>query len=93
MNAQDQISNQKLLSPQEQSLVKISALTATGNIEQLKIQLNAGLDAGLTVNEIKEALVQIYAYCGFPRSLNGISAFMAITEERKVKALQTKQER
>jgi 4-carboxymuconolactone decarboxylase len=57
MNAQDQTRNQDLLSLQEQALVKISALTATGNIEQLKVQLNKGLDNGLTVNEIKEALV------------------------------------
>jgi alkylhydroperoxidase/carboxymuconolactone decarboxylase family protein YurZ/quinol monooxygenase YgiN len=90
MNAQDQTRNKDLLSLQEQALIKISVLTATGNIEQLKIQLNEGLDAGLTVNEIKEALVQLYAYCGFPRSLNGISAFMAITEERKAKGITDK---
>jgi len=90
MNAQDQSSNQNSLTPQEQSLVIISALTATGNMDQLKIQLNAALDAGLTVNEIKEALVQLYAYCGFPRSLNGISAFMAVSEEREAKDLTDK---
>src|SRR5690606_31701695 len=80
MNAQNK--NQSL-DDREQNLAAISALTATGNIEKLKTQLNAGLDAGLTVNEIKEALVQLYAYCGFPRSLNGISSFMQVLEERK----------
>jgi 4-carboxymuconolactone decarboxylase len=90
MNAQDQNSIKELLSPQEQGLVNISALTATGNMEQLKIRLNEGLDAGLTVNEIKEVLVQLYAYCGFPRSLNGINAFMAVSEERKAKGISDK---
>ncbi len=90
MNAQNQNSTKDILSPQEQALVKISALTATGNIEQLKTHLSEGLDAGLTVNEIKEALVQLYAYCGFPRSLNGISAFMAVSEERKAKGIKDK---
>ena len=90
MNAQNQSSNKDLLDLQEQALVKISALTATGNIEQLKVQFNEGLDAGLSVNEIKEALVQLYAYCGFPRSLNGISAFMSISEERKSKGITDK---
>jgi 4-carboxymuconolactone decarboxylase len=90
MNAQNQSSNKDLLSPQEQGLVSISALTATGNMEQLKFRLNEGLDAGLTVNEIKEALVQLYAYCGFPRSLNGINAFMAVSEERKAKGISDK---
>ncbi|RZM23132.1 MAG: hypothetical protein EOO88_27150 [Pedobacter sp.] len=90
MNAQYTTSNKDMLSPQEQALVNISALTATGNIEHLKIHLISGLDAGLTVNEIKETLVQLYAYCGFPRSLNGISAFMAISEERKAKDITDK---
>ncbi len=51
----------------------------------MKASLEAGLDAGLTVNEIKEILVQMYAYAGFPRSLNGLGTFMAVMEERKSK--------
>jgi hypothetical protein len=35
------------------------------------------------VNEIKETLVQIYAYAGFPRSLKAINAFMAVMDERR----------
>ncbi|WP_312395189.1 carboxymuconolactone decarboxylase family protein [Chryseobacterium sp.] len=79
MNAQDKIN----LTVSQESLVKISSLTATGNINQLKIELNEGLNNGLTVNEIKEALVQLYAYCGFPRSLNAINEFKAVLDERK----------
>ena len=71
------------LNPQQQSLVTIAALTATGDQEQLKIQLIAALDAKLTVNEIKEALVQLYAYCGFPRSLNALDTFKTVLDERK----------
>jgi hypothetical protein len=41
----------------------------------------------LTVNEIKEILVQMYAYAGFPRSLNGISAFIGVLEEREQKGI------
>src|SRR6185312_14073356 len=73
MNAQNNTINSESLNAQQQSLVKISALTSVGNLERLKAELNAGLDAGLTINEIKEVLVQLYAYSGFPRSLNGIS--------------------
>ncbi|WP_225585455.1 carboxymuconolactone decarboxylase family protein [Flavobacterium sp. MDT1-60] len=64
-------------------MATIAALTATGNLEQLKPAINTGLKAGLTINEIKEALVQLYAYCGFPRSLNAINSLMAVLEERK----------
>lgn len=41
-----------------------------------------GLQAGLTVNEIKEVLIQLYAYTGFPRSLNAIHTFMRVMDER-----------
>ena len=75
------------LTAQQQSLVTISALTAAGNMEQLQVQLAAGLHAGLTINEIKEALVQLYAYCGFPKSLNAINTFMAVLDERKVSGI------
>lgn len=83
MNAQ----NNTALDIQQQSLVKISASTATGNLKQLRIHLNEGLDNGITISEIKEALVQLYAYCGFPRSLNAINTFKAVLEERKAKGL------
>lgn len=72
---------------QEQGIVIISALTAAGDLESLKNQLNTGLDAGLKINEIKEILVQLYAYCGFPRSLNSINVFKGVLEERKAKGI------
>lgn len=87
MNAQDD--KQQHLTPQQRSIVSISGLTATGDLEKLKVQLNTGLDSGLTVGEIKEVLVQLYAYCGFPRSLNGINTFMTvITDQTGKKTLQ-----
>jgi alkylhydroperoxidase/carboxymuconolactone decarboxylase family protein YurZ len=81
----------KGLDKKEQSLVRISSFTAQGKMEELTKVLNEGLDAGLTINEINEALVQLYAYCGFPRSLNGIGVFMGIVNERKQKGMNDKQ--
>lgn len=75
------------LNPNEKYIVLIAAFTATGNMPQLKNAMNAGLDAGLTINQIREELVQLYAYCGFPRSLNGITTFMSVLEERKSKGM------
>jgi len=74
-----------ILTKQEKSLAGISATTATGKLDLLKIQLMEGLDNGLTVNEIKETLTQLYAYCGFPRSLNAINTFSAVLADRKAK--------
>ncbi|WP_053058486.1 carboxymuconolactone decarboxylase family protein [Pedobacter sp. BMA] len=90
MNAQT-ISKTSDLNPGQRSLVTISALTAKGDLENLNIQLHIALDEGLTVNETKEVLVQLYAYCGFPRSLNAINTFMGVLEERKLKGIIDKQ--
>ena len=78
---------EKTLNIKEQEVVRISVFTASGDLENLKISLNDGLDAGLTVNEIKEILVHTYAYCGFPRSLNGIGVFMNVLSEREAKGI------
>ena len=83
--AQDKDNRMTALNTHQQTLAAIAALTATGNLPELKSALNKGLDAGLTISQIKESLVQLYAYCGFPRSLNGINALMAVLEERKGK--------
>jgi 4-carboxymuconolactone decarboxylase len=93
MNAQPGTAAHQDLTVQQQRMVAISALTATGDLDGLKEQLSAGLDAGLTVNEIKELLVQLYAYCGFPRSLNGINTFMTVLDERKAKGTKDPQGR
>ena len=76
-----------VLGSKRRALVPIAAFTATGDLEGLKTSLSEGLEAGLTVNEIKEVLVQMYAYCGFPRSLNAINTFMDLTEERAARGI------
>lgn len=75
------------LSAKQQSIVPIAAFTASGDLQKLKTALNDGLDAGLTINEVKEVLLQMYAYTGFPRSLNGIDTFMGVLEEREKKGV------
>lgn len=65
----------------------IAINTAIGNQDALKVELNKGLDAELTINEIKEVLVQLYAYCGFPRSLNAINTFRGVLDGRDSKGI------
>lgn len=71
------------LTPKQGSIITISALMSKGDMKGLKLALIDGLNQGLTVNEIKEILVQLYAYVGFPRSLNGLSAFKDLLEQRQ----------
>lgn len=78
------------LSAKQQAIVRIAAITAKGNLPKLKIELNAGIEAGLTVNEIKEALIHLYAYCGFPRSIRGLQTFIEVLDERKTNGITDK---
>lgn len=87
VNAQQLMNASKTLDNKQQAIVTISALTAKGNLVQLQKSLNDGLNAGLTINEIKEVLVHLYAYCGFPRSIRGLQTFMLVLDERKAKGI------
>jgi 4-carboxymuconolactone decarboxylase len=71
------------LSVKQQTFVPIAAFTANGDLPKLKASLGEGLDAGWTINEIKEVLVQLYAYAGFPRSLNALNTFIDVLDERR----------
>lgn len=75
------------LSLEQQAIVPIAALTAKGDLEALERAIVAGLDAGLTINEIKEVQIHLYAYAGFPRALNGLAALMDVVETRKAEGI------
>ncbi|MFT3948234.1 MAG: carboxymuconolactone decarboxylase family protein [Agriterribacter sp.] len=90
INAQQRMTKENALSPKEQSIIVISALTAKGDLDKLKTTLNTGIETGLTINEIKEALVHLSAYCGFPRSIIGLQTFMQVLDERKAKGINDK---
>ena len=77
------------LTNRQQALVAIAANEARGNMEGLKQALNNGFDNGLTVSEAKEALSQLYAYTGFPRSLNALGALQQVIKEREAEGKQT----
>lgn len=71
------------LLPRQQAIVPIAAHAAIGDMPRLNAALIRGLDAGLTVSDCKEILVQMYAYAGFPRSLNALAELMRVLQTRK----------
>jgi len=75
------------LNARQQGIIPIAAFTAKGDLEKLPTALSEGLDSGLTINEIKEVLVQMYAYTGFPRSLDALNTFMSVLADRKTKGI------
>lgn len=56
-------------------IATIAALTALGNAApQLKVHIQAGLNVGLSRDEITEVIMQMAVYAGFPAALNGLFA-------------------
>ncbi|MGF6562878.1 carboxymuconolactone decarboxylase family protein [Erwinia aphidicola] len=86
MNHEQTVSD--TLSARQQVIPLIAASMASSQMDKLNASLNQGLDAGLTINESKEILVQLYAYTGFPRSLNALSELMKVVEARKQRGIE-----
>lgn len=84
--ANSALSSQELTSRQKH-IIAIAAYTGRGDLHQLQPALNAALDSGLTINEIREVLVHSYAYCGFPRSLRGLQTFISVLDKRKSRGI------
>ena len=83
VNATTSVYDNQALTAREQAIVAIASYTGKGDLEHLPMALVQGLENGMTVNEIKEVLIQAYAYCGFPRSLRAIQTFMKVLDDRK----------
>lgn len=70
----------------EREIATVAALTALGNAQpQLKVHLNAALNVGCTEEEIKEVILQMSVYAGFPAALNGMFAFKEVLSSRNSK--------
>ena len=60
---------------------------AKGDLVALESAIHNGLEAELTVSQIKEALSQLYAYTGFPRSLNALGTLQRVIGDRQAKGV------
>ncbi len=78
-----QAAEHKTLTAEQQNTVTVAAFMAKGDLPNLKKALATALDNGMTVNEAKEILVHLYAYTGFPRSLNALSTLDKLVQERQ----------
>lgn len=85
--ASQQQMNARALNSKQQSLVVASALAGKGDLMSLHTAFNEALNSGWKINELKEAMVHLYAYAGFPRSLNGLCTLKTVVDERKAKGL------
>ena len=68
-------------------IATIAALAAMGNAApQLKVHIEAGLNVGLSREEITEILMQMAVYAGFPAALNGLFAAKEVFAPRDLAA-------
>ena len=65
------------LDQKTRSMVTLGILGGLGRFQELGIYTKAAIASGVTVDEVKEALVQITVYCGTPA---GRQAFLAAHE-------------
>ena len=69
------------LTERQKGLAACACLMAQGNMERLEPAVRSALDSGVSINELKEAFSQLYAYTGFPRSLNALGVLGKVLEE------------
>ena len=72
--------NSKRLTERQQGLAACACLMAQGDLERLEPAVRMALDQGVTINELKEAFSQLYAYTGFPRSLNALGVLSKVLD-------------
>ena len=77
----------KTLSERQLLLCACASLEAQGDLERLDPAIRKTLDGGVTVNELKEAFSHLYAYTGFPRSLNALSTLEKVLADRKAQGV------
>ena len=75
--------NSQALTERQKGLAACACLMAQGDLKRLEPAVKTALDNGATINELKEAFSQLYAYTGFPRSLNALGVLNKVLENRQ----------
>ena len=64
------------------SLAVVAALAALGRPHELQIHLRGALNLGWTAEELRETLLQIGGYAGFPAALDALRVLTEIVGEK-----------
>jgi len=76
------------LTARQLAIAPVAAWAAVGDMPRLRTALGQALDADMPIQEAKEPLVQVYAYAGFPRSLNALGEPMQLVDARRQRGVQ-----
>jgi 4-carboxymuconolactone decarboxylase len=61
------------LGPRDRSLITVASLITGGNTEQLRSHLLRAKQNGLTETELKEAIIHLAFYAGWPKAMSAIT--------------------
>ncbi|WP_328519779.1 carboxymuconolactone decarboxylase family protein [Kribbella sp. NBC_00359] len=62
------------LSPRDRSLITVASLVTSSSFEQLPNHLRLARQNGLTETELKEAIIHLAFYAGWPKAMSAIQA-------------------
>lgn len=72
------------LSRRDRSLVVVSSLITSGSFEQLTNHLALAKKNGLTEEELKEAIIQLAFYAGWPKAMSAIQVAKRVFADESV---------
>lgn len=75
------------LDNKSKEIAAVASLIAQAAIPQLKVHLTGALNTGSSVNEVKEVILQMSAYVGFPKAINAMNALKEVLSERQAKGI------
>ncbi|MEH7075941.1 carboxymuconolactone decarboxylase family protein [Neobacillus drentensis] len=75
---------QGFLDDKQRELITLVVLTTNQTLPQLKANVAAALNVGLTPVEIKEAVYQCAPYIGFPKTLNAINEVNEVFKSQNI---------
>lgn len=73
--------NTEPLTVRQKGLAACACVMAQGDLQKLENEVRSALDNGVTINELKESFSQLYAYTGFPRSLNALGVLNKVISQ------------
>jgi 4-carboxymuconolactone decarboxylase len=68
----------------DRELCIVSALAAQGYLPQLQWHIGAALNSGVSPDAIREALIQVIPYAGWPAALNALGTMKVVFTERNI---------
>jgi 4-carboxymuconolactone decarboxylase len=79
----DEVWERTELSKRDRSLITVAALTALGKMDQLQFHLAFARQNGVTDEELKEAILQLAFYTGWPNGMGATTVLKNIIDSEQ----------